>query len=333
MRILVTGATGFIGSHLIERLVQEGHKLKALVRNEKDFEARNETNVLLKKLNVEICEGDLLDKDSLKKAVKNVEVIFHLAAIARPMEIPKSLYFKINEEGTKNLLEACKGKKMKKIVVMSSISAVGPTVDGDPVSEKTRCAPIDPYGWSKLAQENVGIDYFKKCKLPVVLLRPSMVFGPRDFEMLRLFKAVNKRFFPLSRNEKGIDFLYVENLVEACVLAMKNGKSGEKYHISNGRAYSLNELVNSISHAEGKKVLPIYFPKFFFKFAGYFIEFFGKIFRFHAPFKHDTVDWMTKKFWIADISKAKKELGYNPKISLDEGVIRTVDYYKKTGLL
>ncbi len=333
MKILVTGATGFIGSHLVERLVQEGYGVKALVRNEKNFEARDETNKLLKKLNVEIFRGDLLDKDSLEKAVKNVEVVFHLAAIARPLAIPKTRYFKVNEEGTKNLLEVCVNKKIKKIVIMSSLSAVGPTRDGNPVNEKTKCQPVDTYGWSKLAQENIAMNYFKEHKLPIILLRPSMVFGPRDFEMLRLFKAVNAWFFPLSGNEKGIDFLYVENLVEACVLAMKNGKDGERYHISNGKAYSINELVEAISVAERKNILPIYFPKFFFTFTGYVVEFLGKIFNFHPPFKHDTVNWMTEKFWIADISKAKKELKYNPKISLEEGVRKTVDYYKSRRLL
>src|SRR3989344_2100082 len=145
MKILVTGATGFIGSHLAERLVKDRHRVRALVREKatKDNpEPKNDAVELLKRLKVEIAYGDLLDIKSLEKAVKNIDVIFHLAAIARPMAIPDELYFKVNEQGTKNLLEACKNKKLKKIIIMSSISAVGPTRDDNPVNEDTPCRPV-----------------------------------------------------------------------------------------------------------------------------------------------------------------------------------------------
>lgn len=335
MKILVTGATGFIGSHLVERLVKEKYNVRTLVRNEKkeNSENRKDSLELLKKLKVEIFNGDLLDKKSLEKVVNGVDIIFHLAAIARPMAIPKEMYFKVNEEGTRNLLEACKNKKIKKIIIMSSISAVGPTRDGFPVNEKIECKPIDIYGFSKLAQERIALDYFKNHRLPIVFLRPPMVFGPRDLEMLRLFKAVNKRFFPIRSNIRGMEFLYVGNLIEACLLAMKYGKNGEIYHISNGEHYSINEIINIIEKTENKKILPIKFPNWSFAFIGYIIELIAKILNFHPPFKHDTIMWMTKKFWYSDISKARKELKYNPKISLEEGVKKTVDHYKEKAFL
>lgn len=335
MRILVTGATGFIGSHLTERLTKEGHKVKALIRNsESENKARKETINLLERLNVEICFGNLLDKNSLKNAVKNVDVIFHLAAIARPMAIPKKAYFKINEEGTKNLLEeACKNKKIKKIVIMSSVSAVGTARNGVAVNEKTECNPVDTYGWSKLAGEKVAFSYFKEYKLPIVLLRPPMVFGPRDFEMLKLFKTISKGIFPIRSNNKGMEFLYVENLVEACLCALKEGKNGEIYNISNGEHYSINDIIHAVEKANNKKISSLRFPNWSFVIAGYFIELLSKILRIHPPFKHDTVTWMTKKLWYSDISKAKKELKYNPEITLEEGVRRTIDYYKEKNLI
>lgn len=337
MKVLVTGATGFIGSHLVARLVRGGYKVKALVRK-KEFEKkpidRKEGIDLLKKLKVEICFGDLLDKESLKNAFKDVELVFHLAAIARPMAIQDSLYFKVNEEGTQNLLEACRlNKKINKIVIMSSISAVGPSRNGNPVNEESECNPNETYGRSKLAQEKISLEYYKKYNLPIVILRPPMVYGARDFEMLRLFKAVNKGFFPVSSNIRGIEFVYVENLVEACLLAVKKGKNGEKYHIANSRSYSINEIVHAIAKAENKKILPIKFPKFVFVIGGYCVEIVWKIFNRHPPFKHDTVNWMTEKFWDSDISKAKRELGYNPRFSLEEGIQKTVDYYKQRGFL
>lgn len=337
MKILVTGGTGFIGSHLVEKLLNEGHKVKVLVRESESNGIKfqnKDARAFLKELDAEICYGDLTDKDSLLKAVNNVDAVFHLAAIARPMEIPDKTYFIINEQGTKNLLESCKNKKLKKIVIMSSVSAVGPTHDENPVNEKSVCKPIDIYGWSKLAAEKAGFEYIQKYKLPIVFLRPPMVFGPRDFEMLRWFKFISKRFFPIKGNKEGLmEFLYVENLIEACLLALTKGKTGEIYHITNEKHYTVDEIVSAIAKAEGIKVLPIKFPKFSFIIAGYAMEFFAKLFGFHPLFKHDTVEWMTKKFWYSDCSKAKKELGYTAKISLDEGVKKTVEYYKLKGYI
>ena len=113
MRILITGASGFIGSHLAERLVKEKHKVRVLVRNEnsKERPERRDSMELLRRLKVEIVKGDLLNRDSLKEAVKGMDVVFHLAAIARPMAIPDEMYFQVNEGGTRNLLESCRNKK------------------------------------------------------------------------------------------------------------------------------------------------------------------------------------------------------------------------------
>jgi len=340
MKILITGATGFIGSHLVERLVKDGHEVRVLVRKsefENPNEHRKDCVELLKSLerDIEIVFGDLLDEESLENAVKDVNVVFHLAAIARPMAIPDKLYFDINEKGTENLLEACLSykKNLKKIVIMSSISAVGPARDGKGVSEKTECKPVDVYGWSKLAQEKVAMKYFNDYEMPIVFLRPPMVFGPRDFEMLRLFKAVDKRFFPLSCNKEVMEFLYVKNLVDACLLVLDKGEDGEKYHISNEKHYSINEIVKSIEKCLGKRVVKVKFPKFVFILGGYFIEGFSWFFNKHPPFKHDTVKWMTEKFWYSDISKARRELGYFGRIELDEGVRRGIEWYKSKGLM
>jgi nucleoside-diphosphate-sugar epimerase len=327
MKALVTGATGFIGSHLVERLIHDGFEVRALVRK-RDNETRKDTFELLKKLNVEIFEGDLLDKGSLKKIGKEIDVVFHLAAIARPMAIPNELYFKINEKGTDNLFEVCLDEGVKKIVMMSSVSAVGPSKDGNAVNEETDCNPVDIYGWSKLAQEKIAFEYINR-GLQVILLRPPMVFGPRDFEMLRLFKAANRGFFPVKSKNKCFEFLYVENLVEACLLALENGKIGETYHITNGEPYSINDIMNSIGNSLRKDITQLNFPSFIFNIIGNFVESIGKIFSFHPPFKHDTVNWMTQKLWYSNPNKSKRELNYNPKFTLNEGVKKTVNYYQK----
>lgn len=331
MKTLVTGGTGFVGSHLVDALVAKGKKVRCLVKKETDTaHPKYFSNVEhLKKLGVEIIYGNLTDKNSLKKAVKDVNVIFHLAAIARPMHIPDKLYFEVNIEGTKNLLDAVKNKKIKKIVCMSSISAIGPSRDGKPVNEKTIPRPADVYGESKLAAERI----IKESNLPVIILRPPMIFGPRDFEMLRFFKTVKSGFFPIRSNKGHFEFCYVENIVQACLLAEKKGKIREIYCISNEKSYTINEVIKTMAEEENVKLINFYFPAFIFQVGGFLMELLGKIFRFHPPFSRETIIWMTKNYWFCDISKAKKELGYKPKINLKEGIKRTVNWYKEKGLL
>lgn len=329
-KALVTGASGFIGSHLVERLVKEGFEVRAFVR-ENDHVKRKDAFDLLASLDVEIFRGDLLDKESLLESVKEIDVVFHLAAIARPMAIPDEDYFEINEKGTDNLFESCMAEGIKKIVMMSSVSAVGPSLDGMAVNEETNCKPVDVYGWSKLAQEKVAFNYVQR-GLNVVLLRPPMVFGPRDFEMLRLFKIIDKRIFPIRSDNKCFEFLYVENLVEACLLALEKGVKGEVYHVSNGEHYSINQLIESISKVENRNVLPFFLPGIAFRYLGHLVEVVAKLFNFHPPFKHNTVEWMTEPYWYSDICKIK-ELGYRQIVALDEGVRRTAEYYKEKGLI
>lgn len=325
--VLVTGATGFIGSHLVDALVFEKRKVRCLVR-------RQSNDSHLKKIGAEIFYGDLTDFNSLKGIDREVETVYHLAAIARPMCIVDEMYFKVNVEGTKNLLEIFKDIPLKKSIYMSSISAVGPSLDREPVNENTWPHPIDVYGQSKLAAEKLVLDFIKKYNLPIVILRPPMVFGPRDSEMLKLFKIVKTKFFPICGSENGhFDFCYVGNLVKACLLAEEKGRVGEIYHVSNERAYTLREILGAISKAERIKLSPFCLPNSLMSFAGLLIESLGKILGFHPSFSRDTVRWMSTDFWVSDISKIKKELNYQPEYSLDEGIQETVRWYQENNFL
>lgn len=327
MKILVTGGTGFIGSHLVERLVKEGHEITVLVKKQSENSKREECLNILEKLKVKICYGDILNKESIIDAVQDIDAVFHLAAIARPMAIPREMYFDVNVTGTKNLLEACKNIGLKKIIYMSSISVVGPTRDGNPVNEQNPRLPVDVYGESKLAAEEIVFEYINVHEMPIIILRPSMVYGPRDFELLKLFKMVNTGLFPIKGSNGYMEFLYVENLVDACILALMKGRVGEIYHINDGVSYRMHEVISSIAKAEKVKLLPVKLPNWSICMAGVFMESLGRFFRFHPPFSKDTIRWMTESYWYVDSSKAKRELGYTTKINLEEGVKRTVRYY------
>jgi len=333
-KILVTGATGFIGSHLVEALLKQKRKVKCLVlRNDSTLgEINNQRAEYLKNLGAEIFYGNLLDRKSLKEAIKDVDIIFHFGAIARPMAIPDYKYFEINAQGTENILEACKGKKIKKFIHMSSISAIGPSRDNNPVNEKTPAKPVDIYGESKLQAEKILFYHYKKYKVPIIILRPPMVFGERDFEMLRFFKAIKCRFFPLKGKGK-MEFCYVKNLVNAAILAEKKGKIGEIYHINNGESYTINRIIKAISKEMKINLVTIPFPKDLVRAFGFGTEVVCKILGAHPPFSKETATWMTTNYWYSSSDKAKKNLGYKPIYTLEQGIKNTVNWYKKEKIL
>lgn len=325
MNVLVTGGTGFIGSHLVERLVSEGHQVRVLVSKDRRKSKQGAIR-FLENLNVEIFDGNLLDEESLVGIAADIEVVFHFAAIARPSAIPEGHYFDVNEKGTRNFLRACNSPLVKKILIMSSLSVFGPCKSQESLNEESVCQPIDSYGESKLAQENVARIFIEKDRMPIVILRPPTVFGPRDMEILKLLKIIENRFFPIRSNNNCINYLYIDNLVDASLLVMEKGPVGEVYLIDNGEYCSLNQIINSISEFLKVQMLPFYLPKSIMVLAGYFFEFAGKVFSFQPPFKHNTTQWMTERFWSCDISKIRN-LGYNPKVSVDEGLKRTAKFY------
>jgi dihydroflavonol-4-reductase len=354
VKILVTGGTGFIGSHLVEALVARGRRLRCLVRNDNDI-----TDLI--KLGVEISYGDLLDKQSLEQALKAINIVYHLAAVGRCQD--PSVFHKVNVEGTKNLLDACLGKKLRRFIHFSSDRVIESIHDGELIDENTKCSPVSPYGKSKYDSELLVLEYFQKYKLSVVIIRPSMVYGPRDCPIkssssksewtknsmkmgktfvnqqppsgtARLFESIQKkmfRFIGKGQNLKSI--CYVGNLVEAALLAKdKEDVLGQVYFIADKEHYRFRRLVSVIADKEGVKLPKFSIPVFLAYTIGFVCEKISKLFKVYVPFTRSTVDMMTKDR-VYDVSKAEKELGYLSKISLEEGVQQTVKWYKEIGFL
>lgn len=211
MKVLVTGASGFIGSHLTESLVRKGYDVRCLVRPTSNLR-------WLKGLKVELFYGSLEDPFSLRDIIQDVEVVFHVAGVIKSPNA--SEYFRINAEGTKNLLDAIVrlSPPLRCFVQFSSLAASGPGTDSRPRTESDPCMPITPYGISKLSAEHVVLRYASSYQIPFIIIRPPAVFGPRDMETLYFFKQARQGRIPvIGRGDKYFSLIYVRDLVEGAI--------------------------------------------------------------------------------------------------------------------
>ena len=316
MTILITGATGFIGSHLVGELLEKKEKVRVLVRKTSRTER-------LEKLGVEICYGSLEDIDSLIKATKNIETVYHLAAMLGSPEITYNQLYEVNVKGTENLIKACTKNKAKRFVYISSVAAMGPTKNM--ADETTKCNPNTDYDKTKYFSELA----VKKSELDWTIIRPTMVYGPGEIKnKAKMFRLIQKGFFAIIGNGKNLmSLVYVDNLIKGIILAGESKSSVKQtYIISDRNPYTMNEFVTAIARQE-KVRTPFHIPVWL-AYLGAFcfriISFFG----IPQLLSVDRIKNMTMNHSF-NISKAINELGYNPNISLEEGIKKTVQWYKE----
>ncbi len=305
MKILVTGASGFIGKYLVKELVKQ-HKVDCLVRKTSNVDGLEKCKLVY---------GDVTDLASLKNVVKNYDVIFHLVGIGGLSAVSDKEYKKfmrVNSEGTKNLLEACKGKKIGKIIVFSSTAAMG--VFNGVKNEESKCDPESVYQKSKYEQERVAKGY----NLPVIILRPSMVCGYGDkSELMTICKFIKRGFVPIfGSGRNNIPLVHVKDVVNASLVIMEKGEVGKTYIVTNKNGVSLEILIKKLSKIMNKKVMIVKIPKFIAKFFAFFIEYFFKVIGKHPFVTAKRIDSISSNRNF-DISALEK-LGYKQKISLDE---------------
>ncbi|MCH8029890.1 MAG: NAD-dependent epimerase/dehydratase family protein [Candidatus Dadabacteria bacterium] len=310
MLFLVTGAAGFIGSHLCERLLYDGHEVIG-VDSFLDHYPRKvkENNVLniIHNPNLQFVDGDLCDL-SLSELLSGVDGVFHQAAIAGVRSSWGTLfdrYIKNNVLATQLLLEACMELDIKKFVYASSSSVYG-DAQALPVTEQTPTAPISPYGVTKLAGEHLAHLYYKNYGLPVVSLRYFTIYGPRQRPDMGFHKFIYKTLKGeeieiYGDGEQTRDFTYIDSAVEANISAFFNGIGGGVYNIGGGSRVRLIEAIGIIEDITGKK---------------------AKL-KFVERQKGDA------KHTFSDVSKAKKDFEYSPQLSLREGLERHCEWLEK----
>jgi nucleoside-diphosphate-sugar epimerase len=222
---------------------------------------------------------------------------------------------------------------VKKIIHVSTMSVFGFSRDRKPLNENSSKITVSDYGESKKLGEEFVIEFCRNNKINLVVVRPPMVFGPRDFQFLKLFRLINTGFFPLLKKGKAkIEFCYVKNFVKAIVLADIKGRNLEAYNISDGKTYTIKEVFGEIAKAENKKLFPVSVPVWCVKTGGWIFDVIFSIFGKKAPFNSGTAEWMSNDN-VMDISKAEKELGYRNFIPLEESIRETIKFYREKKLL
>ena len=326
MKSLVTGSNGFIGSHLVEHLIKKEHHVRCLIRKSSNLQWIHD-------LPVTFVYGDVTDLNSLLPAVKDVDFVFHLGGTVRAKT--ENGFYHVNYDGTKNLLDACcqQSPNLKKFIFISSQAAVGPNSEKKPFKEHDSPQPISIYGKSKLKAEQAVLEYQQF--FPVTIIRPPSVYGPRDDDILEMFKYVNMGFkLLLGMKDKYISLIHVHDLVQGIILAVETAHTnGEIYFLTNDEYYSINEIETAMAHAMNKRTINIRVPEFLIDVYAAVSEFFARITGSVALVNKDKALEMKQRYWLVDNTKAKADLGFYPTISLEQGIRETFEWYKKCNWL
>jgi len=319
MKALITGGTGFIGSHLIEFLLHKGVEIFALVRDIHNLK-------WLKGLNIHLLKGDLLSIPSLPS---DIDCVFHIAGLTSASNLAD--YYTVNQQGTASLFHSLRSQNIhpKKIICLSSLAAAGPSFDENPVQERSRPHPITPYGKSKLMGEVEALRF--KDVYPIVILRAAAVFGPRDKDFLHYFKWIKRGILPsLGSKQRFLSLCYVKDLTNAFYLcSQKELESGEIFNIANKNPCTYDEFGEAAGQAMGKKLKKVKIPLSMVYFAALISEIRGKMNKMPNIFGRHKYKEMKQRGWIADMEKATEKLSFNPQYSLQEAVQETIDWYLK----
>lgn len=327
MKVLVTGGTGFTGAALTLRLLEDGHSVSVI---DKDPGIALEP---IKQKGAQIVLGSITDRDLVAKSVSGAEIVMHLAAAFREIGVPDALYQEVNVEGTKIVVEEALKAGARKLIYCSTQGVHG-HIERPPGDENSPIAPADYYQQTKYEGELVIREYGQR-GMEYVILRPTAIYGPGDpGRFLMIYKRVKKGKFPMfGRGKTFYHPLYIDNLVDAFILAMTPGiGASEAYIIGDEEYFSIEELVSRVGKAIGVDVSIPHFPILPLIVAGHICEKACKPFGMTPPIFPRRVDWF-RQVRAFKIDKAKSELGYKPRVGIDEGLRRTGEWYRNEGYL
>jgi nucleoside-diphosphate-sugar epimerase len=325
-KVLITGAAGFIGSHLTEALIKKGYKVIGLL-------APTDETRWIKNLDATFIYADITDKDLLYKKIPDVSYIYHLAAILSG-HCPEKIY-RVNYEGTKNLVNVCLelGIKLKRFLFISSAATMGPTGKTEIFDEDAPCNPVSDYGKSKLLAEQFLNSV--KDRLPFTTVRLPLVYGPRAHGgLFAIFMLLNKGIrINIGKGKTNVGF--VKDIVDGMILASESPVTiGKTYHLGEDKIYTSNEIWSIIEKAVGKKSIKLITPYSLLYLTAFLSELYAKIVGTKIVFRRQAInEYIKYRYWQVDMNKAEREFGFKAKTPLEIGAKITVDWYKKESFI
>ncbi|HYB95884.1 MAG TPA: NAD-dependent epimerase/dehydratase family protein [Vicinamibacterales bacterium] len=330
MKVLVTGATGFTGGHLAQHLIGRGDEVRALVRPQsRDKFDRSP----LPAKGVVRVDGDLSDAAAVRRAADDVDVIYHVAATYREAGQPDAAYRAINIDGTRHVLEAAKAAGVRRVVHCSTGGVHG-HIANPPATEDAPFNPGDVYQETKLEAEILAREFGASQNLDVVVARPIGIYGPGDTRFLKMFRGLARGRFPMIGSGRPFYHLtFIDDLVEGFRLCGTVAAARARTYILAGPRYTtLEDLVRLVARELGVAPPRLHLPVWPFWTAGLLCEMVCVPLRIEPPLYRRRVDFYTKSRAF-DTTRARSELGFQPRVDLQEGIRRTADWYRAEGLL
>jgi 2-alkyl-3-oxoalkanoate reductase len=327
MRVLVTGGTGFTGSALVARLLMEGHGVVAL-----DYKAGFQQEAL-RAAGAEVVLGSVTDQERVDRSMRGVEVVFHLAAAFRELNKPDTFYEEVNVRGTQVVVNSALKHGVRKVIYCSTCGVHG-NVDHPPADEDAPIKPADYYQRTKYEAEPI-VSAANGAQMETSILRPAAIYGPGDPErFFMIFKRVSTGTFPMFGSGSTLYHpLYIDNLVDAFLLSMLPGAgTGRAYLIADEHYYSIEEIVRAVARALDVPVRIPHYPVLPLMALGHILEKVCRPFGIIPPIFPRRVDWYRQNRAF-NIDRARRELGYVPRVQLEDGLRRTAMWYREMGFL
>jgi nucleoside-diphosphate-sugar epimerase len=322
MRAFITGGSGFIGSHLIESLLERGFEVKALVHS-RPLQIEDK---------VETVEGDICDPELLGGALRGIDILFHLASALGASTIGEKEFRRINAHGTETMLEAARSAGVSRIVHLSSAGVFGAVAQGDIAAEDFPPKPVTVYDVTKLEGEEAALRFAREGS-NVTVVRPGWAYGPGDRRTFKLIKSICRGRFVMATRGRGLQTpVYIDDLVKGILLAAEKGRRAEVFHLAGNEIMPVKKMAEEIAAACGRKLPRVYLPALPARLAAFMLDKSFAPFRREPPLGRSKLSFFLHSKPLA-IDKAKRELGYSPEVDFRHGIERAVAWYRSQGWL